>query len=97
MAAPPVPLPVERGEGAEDRRSEAGEGLLHASRKPLTRLAALPLATLSPLRGEREKKTQLPASASGKNMSRQSAGGFFSVPTLLMKLTNEPMPPSLVL
>jgi hypothetical protein len=30
-----------------------------------------------------------PASASGKNMSFQSAGGFFSVPTFAMKLTND--------
>jgi hypothetical protein len=37
-----------------------------------------------------------PAPASGKNMSFQSAGGFFSVPTLAMKETNGPIPPSLV-
>ena len=45
QASPFFPLPARRGEGAEDRRSEAGEGL------PLTRLASL--ATLSPQkRGE---------------------------------------------
>src|SRR5262245_48687513 len=37
-----------------------------------------------------------PPSASGKNMSFQSAGGVFRVPTLAMKLTNDWMPPTLV-
>lgn len=34
--------------------------------------------------------------ASGKNMSRQSAGGDFRVPVFAMKLTNALMPPTLV-
>jgi hypothetical protein len=59
-----VPLPVKRGEGAEPavapkerRRGEAGEGHLRRWRRPLTRLVALPLATLSPPRGERERES----------------------------------------
>jgi len=53
------PLPVKRGEGAEpSKRSEdgeAGEGHLRCRKQPLTRLAAAPLATLSSLRGERDR------------------------------------------
>ena len=30
-------------------------------------------------------------------MSRQSAGGFFSVPILAMRLTNGPMPSSMLI
>jgi len=40
--------PLLRGEGAEDRRFEAGEGLSQMTRAPLTRLDAPRLATLSP-------------------------------------------------
>jgi hypothetical protein len=56
------PLPVQRGEGAEpSKRSEdgeAGEGHLRGLWRPLTRLAAAPLATLSPFHGERESKSK---------------------------------------
>jgi hypothetical protein len=38
-----------------------------------------------------------PTSASGKNISRQAAGGLRSAPVLAMKATNGPMPPTLVL
>ena len=49
------PLPVKRGEGGERRSREPGEGLFamsrHAPHPP-----SLRSGTLSPLRGERERK-----------------------------------------
>ena len=51
------PSPRLRGEGAERRRREAGEGGYRLSRRPLTRLATL--ADLSPQAGRGEgRKTR---------------------------------------
>jgi len=50
------PRPAKRGEGAERRSREAGEGPLHCTTMPLTRLAAL--ADLSPQAGRGKKDRQ---------------------------------------
>ena len=88
------PLPMKRGEGGERRSREPGEGLVQFSQRPLTRLASL--GTLSPLRGARAQPPA-PANASGKNMSRQLAGGLRKLPVLAMKSTNARMPPTRLL
>src|SRR5256885_2089626 len=72
--------------GERSRAKRAGEGLARKNHQPLTRLSASHFATLSPLRGARERKVRPGACAAAQTKKPRACPGLLVLALVRLEL-----------